>query len=469
MKFKFNLWSRALFQLQLQLTFQLHLTLQLQLNKVMEETVMLEEHERIELRSEEVQEILGTPPKWIVRWGTTVTFVSIMMLGVVSYMIKYPDVIRAPVVLTTAIPPESVIAKTNAQILELLVEDKDPISEGTLLVILQSTADYDDVMRLDSQVMELQEMDEVDIAMYTPDKSLLVGDIQKDYSSFIEDYEEYIFSINSNYDQVNIQQYRNQVRKLEQSIENHNQRLSNAKEELSLEKKTFKSVQSLYPSGSATYNQLLEARKKVVALERQVKSIRGIIIDDRLEIDKIKKEILSIDQRTEELTSNRFVRLKEGIKRLGGSIDKWKQAHLMFAPKDGFVSYPTFGRDKRFVTAGEEVMAVVPEQQDSIVGKVLLPIAGSGKVKENQKVIIKFDSYPYTEFGSVRGRVVSKSLLPKDSKYLVEISLDNGLMTSYKKELPFDQEMQGLSEIITEERRFIERIFDKFLALFDDY
>ncbi|MEM1324289.1 MAG: HlyD family efflux transporter periplasmic adaptor subunit [Bacteroidota bacterium] len=437
----------------------------------MEDQVMMEEHERIELRSEEVQEILGTPPRWIVRWGTTVAFISIALMAVVSYIIKYPDVIRAPVVLTTAIPPESVIAKTDAQILELLVEDKDPVNEGELLVILQSTANYDDVIRLDSQMLELQTIEDEDpelISYYQPDKSLLIGDIQQDYSSFIEDYEEYIFSINSDYDQVNTQQLRNQIKKLQQSIEIQDARLKNASEELDLERKSFKSLQSLYGKGT-TLEQLREARKKVVAKESNVKFIKGIIVNNRLEIEKINEEILKISQRTEELTSNRYVRLMEGIKRLRSRIDKWKQTHLMYAPKGGYVSYPTFGREKRFVKAGEEVMAVVPEQQDSIVGKVLLPIAGSGKVLENQKVIIKFDSYPYLEYGSVRGKVVSKSLLPKDNQYLVEISLDNGLRTSYKKDLSFDQEMQGLAEIITEDRRFIERIFDKFLALFNDY
>ena len=201
----------------------------------MEDQVMMEEHERIELRSEEVQEILGTPPRWIVRWGTTVTFISIVLMAVVSYIIKYPDVIKASVVLTTAIPPESVIAKTDAQILELLVDDKDPVDEGDLLVILQSTANYDDVIRLDSQMIELQKMEGEDperISYYQPDKSLLIGDIQQDYSSFIEDYEEYIFSITSDYDKINIQQLRNQIKKLQQSISIQEARWKNATEEL---------------------------------------------------------------------------------------------------------------------------------------------------------------------------------------------------------------------------------------------
>jgi hypothetical protein len=33
--------------------------------------------ENIELRSEEVQEILGRPPQWIIRWGITIIFIIV--------------------------------------------------------------------------------------------------------------------------------------------------------------------------------------------------------------------------------------------------------------------------------------------------------------------------------------------------------------------------------------------------------
>jgi len=435
----------------------------------MENQTMLEEHERIELRSEEVQEILGTPPRWIVRWGTTVALLVLVLLAIVSYIIKYPDVIRATVVLTTAIPPESVIAKTNAQISELLVEDKDLVTKGTLLAILQSTADYDDMMLLDSEIQTLESMDDSELQTYRPLLSLNLGqEVQISYSSFIEDFEEYMYEINSSNDITNIQQLRNQIATLNKSIKNNKSRLKNAQNELSLEIETFERLKKLYLKGT-TRQQLTDARKIVESKENNVKVIKGLIHDDELRIQEINKDILRISQNKDQLQSNRLVMVREGVKRVRSSIDKWKQIHLITAPKDGLVSYPTFGRERRFVKTGEEVMAVVPENQDSIVGKVLLNIAGSGKVKEGQKVIIKFDSYPYTEFGSVIGKVESTSLLPKDQQYLVEISLKNGLVTTYKKKLDFQQEMQGSAEIITEERRFVERIFDRFLALFEEY
>ena len=49
--------------------------------------------DNIELRSESVQDILSTPPHWMIRWGNTVIFVIIAMILLMSYFIKYPEFI----------------------------------------------------------------------------------------------------------------------------------------------------------------------------------------------------------------------------------------------------------------------------------------------------------------------------------------------------------------------------------------
>ncbi|NPA45168.1 MAG: hemolysin D, partial [Chlorobi bacterium] len=49
----------------------------------------------IEIRSEEVEEIIGTPPAKIVRIGITVIFLIITFLLIGSFFFKYPDIITA--------------------------------------------------------------------------------------------------------------------------------------------------------------------------------------------------------------------------------------------------------------------------------------------------------------------------------------------------------------------------------------
>jgi multidrug efflux pump subunit AcrA (membrane-fusion protein) len=103
----------------------------------------MEEHDKIELRSDDVQEILGSPPSWIVNWGSTLIFIGIILLALVSYYLKYPDIIYAPIQVTTKMPPVPVVARTTGYLSKLLVKENDSVSAGDILVVLQSPAHFD--------------------------------------------------------------------------------------------------------------------------------------------------------------------------------------------------------------------------------------------------------------------------------------------------------------------------------------
>jgi hypothetical protein len=62
--------------------------------------------------------------------------------------------------------------------------------------------------------------------------------------------------------------------------------------------------------------------------------------------------------------------------------------------------------------------------------------------------------------------VLSKSSVPKDNAYIVTIGLDtiSGTTTSYNKTIAFEQQLQGDIDIVTAEKRFLERIVDQLFA-----
>ena len=56
---------------------------------------------------------MGTPPKWIIRWGIVVIFLVVMVLLAGSYYYKYPDIINARVTIVSENPPISVVARSD--------------------------------------------------------------------------------------------------------------------------------------------------------------------------------------------------------------------------------------------------------------------------------------------------------------------------------------------------------------------
>ena len=61
------------------------------------------------------------------------------------------------------------------------------------------------------------------------------------------------------------------------------------------------------------------------------------------------------------------------------------------------------------------------------------------------------------EFGVIKGRINSISLVPVEDSYIAEIELINGMRTTYGRELGFINDMTGTADIITDNSRLIYR------------
>ena len=88
------------------------------------------EQDNLELRSEEVQEILSNPPIWIVRWGITLIFMFTCIILILSFIIRYPDFVTAKVLVTTKQPTEKVVSKYSGQLDEVFVKNRDTVKVG---------------------------------------------------------------------------------------------------------------------------------------------------------------------------------------------------------------------------------------------------------------------------------------------------------------------------------------------------
>ena len=104
--------------------------------------------DNLELRSENVQDILTQPPHWMIRWGNSVIFIILIMILVMSWFIKYPEFIPAPIIVTSQNPPEKIEARISSRIEKILIKDHQSVKKNDVLMILQSTANYDDVLKL---------------------------------------------------------------------------------------------------------------------------------------------------------------------------------------------------------------------------------------------------------------------------------------------------------------------------------
>ncbi|MEG0788705.1 MAG: DUF5131 family protein [Alistipes sp.] len=96
--------------------------------------------------SPEADAILGKIPSWIVRWGVTVVAAVFVGILVGCYFIKYPDLVQAPVVITTINPPADLYARYDGLIDSIYVRDGETVEKGRLVAVLRNAADRRDLM-----------------------------------------------------------------------------------------------------------------------------------------------------------------------------------------------------------------------------------------------------------------------------------------------------------------------------------
>ena len=84
-------------------------------------------------------------------------------------------------------------------------------------------------------------------------------------------------------------------------------------------------------------------------------------------------------------------------------------------------------------------------------------------------VNIKLNSFPYMEYGILKGKIKSIAGVPTQEKgYLAEVELPYGLVTTYHKSLSLIQQTDGIGEIIIKDLNLMQRLLQPIRALFNE-
>ncbi len=415
--------------------------------------------DNIELRSESVQDILTRPPHWMIRWGNTIIFIILLMILLMSYFIKYPEFVPAPIIVTSQNPPEKLLTRTNSKIEKIFIKDHQEVKKGDVLMILQSTANYNDVLKLKKIVDSISPNQILNFPLSETSKYKL-GDLQSDYNSFAKAFQdERLFSRLKPYAPEDIatsqslSESRGRIATLQQQLN-----LENAKFDLT--KKNYERSQQLFNQGVIAKMELENERIKYLQAQQNVKSIMLSISQLEESLNNLNKTKSGVAINSEKDKINYSSQTLQLFEQLRKSLKQWEQNYLIISSTNGTVSFQQFLGENQFVKTDEAILSILPTNKEALVGRMSIPSINSGKVISGQKVLIKLDNYRYQEFGIVEGRVQNISLTPDDNgNYYVDVILPKGLKTSYNKTLTFDKELKGNAEIVTQDLRLIERFF----------
>jgi len=417
---------------------------------------------KIELRSNEVQEVLSRPPKWIVRWGITIVFLVVAIVIVGSWFFKYPHIVSAPIVLTTENPPAPVLAKTNGKIQNLFVSDNDLVSKNQVVGVIENPGNYESVESLARNLEKFKSNFKSGEIIYLSSKTYILGEIQAYYANFFKNVDEYNETIKLNYHQRKIELYKKELKKYDLYLANLKVQNGILKEGYQLTNKQFNRDSVLYVQNLLSESDLENSKSELLSKSYNLEQNKLSITNIEIQVENLNQSILELELQQEMKISDQVIFIWESYENLLSAIDTWKHHYVLIAPTNGVVTFNQFWNENQTVKTGETVLTIIPQYEGEMIGKVQLTFQGAGKVKEGQLANIQFANYPYMEFGMVKGIIRSISLAPNNNYYTAEIELPKGLRTFYGVDLEFKQEMQGTAEIITEDIRLLERIVRPF-------
>ncbi|MEH2357238.1 HlyD family efflux transporter periplasmic adaptor subunit [Nostoc sp.] len=148
------------------------------------------------------------------------------------------------------------------------------------------------------------------------------------------------------------------------------------------------------------------------------------------------------------------------------------QQRVVRSPINGVVFELPTTKAGAVVQVGQRIAQIAPTKTDFVL-RANMPNQDSGFLKLGMPVKVKFDAYPFQEYGIVPGKVtwispdskVSQTPQGNIETYELEITLDQQYVQNGNKRIPLGAGQTANAEVIIRQRRVIDFVLDPFKKL----
>lgn len=424
---------------------------------------------KIEMHSEEIQELMGFIPKGVVRWGLTVLFLILFGIILGSFFFRSLEIITAPMVLTTENPPVLLLSKSTGKIERLFVQEGQQIDAGTTVAYINNPTNYTDYLIMKQGLEACPEnlvWDEQVLKVELHDQ-LTLGELQTTYSSFLKDRDNFKHYLKQNLIPQKIEILKKQIDKQGEYYQTQLRQKGIQFKDLSLSEKAFVRDSSLFGKLAISESEYEKAKQTLLAKKAASIGFEASLKNTESSILLMQESSVELLMQLEKELAQFRIDLEESKQNLNNLVHEWEERYLVTSPVDGRITYTSVWSENQEVKAGELIGTVIPEGDLTIIAKAIVPTTGFGKVEVGQRVNIKLAGFPYMEFGMLKGRVRAISLVPEEKGYVADIELTGGMTSSYRENLKFIHQMDGTAEIVTKDLRLIYRFINPLRALLD--
>ena len=218
--------------------------------------------------------------------------------------------------------------------------------------------------------------------------------------------------------------------------------------------------QQLFEQAEAAIQQALsEVDKQESTSDRIAHTGKLSVLDSQQQLENIQAQLTTAEIEIEQ-TENEIKALQFQL-----------QQQVVKAPQDGTIFQMPVDHAGTVLQPGQMVAQIAP-QDASLILRAQMPSPESGFLKIGMPVKLKFDAYPFQDYGVVEGhlRWISPDSQTTESEpnsltFELEIALDHTYIQMRDKQVALTPGQTATAEIIIQQRRIIDILIDPFKKL----
>lgn len=411
----------------------------------------------------EIDDIISHKPPHIVRWGTLYFFMLLLVMCVISWYIKYPEKVIAKAKLNSINAPQQVIARTEGKLMKLAVKENMKVDKWQVIGYMESIANPQSVLTItqstDSIIHFITESRSDEVIRFFPGYENErptddLGELQTAYQVFIQSFITYRDYLHDGFYLQKKRMLRSDLQHIKEMYEVLIEQKKLMIEDVALSEETFDVNKSLSEQKVISLLDYRNEKSKLLVKQLTLPQINASIITNEKEKSEKLKEIAELENQIV-IQKNTFL---QSLQTIRSQIHQWQYKYELKAPVAGILSFTGFLQENQEIKAGQILFYIQPINTTYFV-EALIPQFNFGKVEKGQNVLLRFQAYPFEQYGSVSGKIDFIKPTPTDSGYLARVELPEGLLTNYGKHLQYREGLTAEANIITEDMRLPQRIF----------
>lgn len=424
----------------------------------------------------EVQETPPSPIGRFILWS----IVILLVIAIAWASLSKVDIVAATrgklVVNELSRPVNSAV---TAEIVEVLVKEGEHVEKGQSLIKLNSASL---VAQLEENILQ-QKINRFHIArlellyehyLNRPAPLILSDNFQLESPLLAQQISMQLQAeVEDDYNEKEVFKLNQQI--ITTQIENYQIQKEMAENLLPIYREQYEALNSLYKKDMTSKDSLLEIQKKYLEAKFTVNSADAKVKEMRANYAQIDAQIKShVADKIREIEREKIQRLNQNdiLSAQQKQLEALIAQYELKAPIAGIVESLVYRDAGAAVEAPQELLKIVPENE-KLIAEVWVSNQDIGFLRRNQLAAVKIDTFDFTRYGWIEGKLLNISSDAIDDKdlglvYKAVIELSTNYLIIDGQTIKLESGMSVSAEVKTGQRTVLSYLLSPMMEALDD-